>query len=55
MIPPALTQKKKWILLSVVMLPFALIGIGAKEQIAQAAPQNAFWTTRRNNSCYNIG
>jgi len=40
MIPPALTQKRKWIFLSVVMLPLALIGIGAKEQIAQAARQN---------------
>lgn len=37
MIPPALTPKKKWMVLAVVMLPFALIGIGAKEQIAQAA------------------
>lgn len=38
MIPPALTQKK-WIVLSVAMLPFALIGISAKDQIAQAARQ----------------
>ncbi len=39
MIPPALTQKK-WIFLSVALLPLALIGIGTKEQIAQAARQN---------------
>ncbi len=41
MIPPAaLTQKKKWIFLAVAMLPLALIGIGVKEQMAQAARQN---------------
>jgi hypothetical protein len=39
MIPPALTQKK-WIFVSVAILPLALIGISAKEQVAQAARQS---------------
>lgn len=39
MIPPAHSQKR-WIFLSVALLPLALIGIGVKEQMAQAARQN---------------
>lgn len=39
MMPPALTPKQ-WLVLSVTLLPLALIGIGAKEPMAQAARQS---------------
>lgn len=39
MIPPAFVQKK-WIFLSIATLPFILLGISTKEQMAQAARQN---------------